>query len=170
MLKRNVVILLIALCGVACSKKQSAEQQEEPAAGTPTERSEAALNSVRRAVRVWSKERPTVDLVAAELEGVIRARTTSQALMHYEGYRIILTTPGEVVTRIVFQFDDEAKPNILQLTDLFGEPEESPKGMLYTHQNVTTGQKINILAQPVTMPAEDVTLVKGLIIEGARVQ
>ncbi len=170
MLKRNAMVLLIALCAGACSKTPGPEEQQGPAAGTPTEGSDAALESVRRAVRVWSKERPTVDLVAAELEGVIMARTTAQVLMHYEGYRIILTTPGEVVTRIVFQFDDEAKPNILQLTALFGEPEESPKGMLYTHQNVTTGQKINILAQPVTMPAEDVTLVKGLIIEGARVQ
>jgi hypothetical protein len=169
-LKRNAVILLIALGAVACSKTPSAEKQQGRAAGTPTEGSEAALKSVGRAVRVWSKERPTVDLVAAELEGVIMARTTAQALMHYDGYRIILMTPGEVVTRIVFQFDDEAKPSILQLTGLFGEPEGSPKGMLYSHQNVTTGQKINILAQPETMPVEDVTLVKGLIIEGARVQ
>ncbi len=168
MLKRSALVFLIALSAIACSKKEAAEEQEGAAAGTPTEGSEAALNSVRRAVRVWSKERPTVDLVAAELEGVIMARTTAQVLMHYPGYRIILTTPGEVVTRIVFQFDDEAKPNIIQLTDLFGEPKAIQKGMLYTQQNVTTGQMINILAQPVTMPAEDVTLVKGLIIEGAR--
>lgn len=169
MLKRSALAFLIALCVVACSKNEPAEQQQQAAPGTPTEGSEAVLRSVQRAVRVWSKERPTVDLVAAELKGVIMARTTAQAVMHYSGYRIILTTPGEVVTRIVYQFDDEAKPSILQLTDLFGEPEEIPKkGMLYTHQNVTTGQTINILAKPVTMPVEDVTLVKGLIIEGAR--
>jgi len=166
--KRNALVLLIALCAVACSKKEAAEQRPGADADAPSESSEAALNSVRRAMRVWSKERPTVEVVAAELEGVIMARTTAQVLMHYPGYRIILTTPGEVVTRIVFQFDDDAKPSIIQLTGLFGEPKAIQKGMLYTQQNVTTGQTINILAQPVTMPAEDVTLVKGLIIEGAR--
>lgn len=165
MLKRSALFLLITLSIVACSKKEAAEQQAS--ASAPARGSKAALPSIQRAVRVWSRERPTVDLVAAELEGVIMARTTSQALMHYQGYRIILTTPGEVVTRIVFQFDD-TKPSISQLTELFGKPEEVRKGMLYTHENVTTGQRINILAEPVTIPAEDVTLVKGLIIEGAR--
>ncbi len=165
MLKRSALFLLITLSVVACSKNETAEQQAS--ASAPAQGSKAALPSIRRAVRVWGRERPTVDLVAAELEGVIMARTTAQALMHYPGYRIILTTPGEVVTRIVFQFDD-AKPNIIQLTELFGKPEEVRKGMLYTHENMTTGQRINILAEPVTMPAEDVTLVKGLIIEGAR--
>lgn len=165
MLKRSALFLLITLSIVACSKKEAAEQQAS--ASVPARGSKAALPSIQRAVRVWSRERPTVDLVAAELEGVIMARTTSQALMHYQGYRIILTTPGEVVTRIVFQFDD-TKPSISQLTELFGKPEEVRKGMLYTHENVTTGQRINILAEPVTIPAEDVTLVKGLIIEGAR--
>ena len=166
MLKRSTLVFLIALCAVACSKEETAEQRQA-AAGAAAKGSDDALPSIRQAVRVWRRERPTVDLVAAELEGVIMARTTAQALMHYPGYRIILTTPGEVVTRIVFQFDD-AKPSISQLTELFGKPEEIRKGMLYTNENVTTGQMINILAQPVTMPAEEGTLVKGLIIEGAR--
>ncbi len=167
-MKRTTLLFLIALCTVACSKTEAAEQQQG-AAGAPAKGSDAAIPSIRRAVRVWTRERPTIDLVAAELEGVIMARTTSQALMHYPGYRIILTTPGEVVTRIVFQFDD-TKPNISQLTELFGKPEEVPKGMLYKHEALATGQLINILAKPVTMPAEDGTLVKGLIIEGARVR
>ncbi len=168
MLKRTAVAVLIVLCAVACSKKAAEQEQQTTVTGMPTKGSEAALESAQRAVRVFGKERLSIDLVAAELEGVIMARTTAQALMHYDGYRIILTTPGEVVTRIVFQFDDEAKPNVLQLTDLFGKPEEMQKGLLYTHENMTTGQRINILATPETMPAEDVTLVKRLLIEGAR--
>lgn len=165
MLNRSVLFLLIALCAVACSKNDGSKQAS---GDTIAKASDAALPSIRRAVRVW-RESATVDRVAAELEGTIMARTTAQALMHYPGYRIILTTPGNVVTRIVFQFDD-AKPSIGQLGEMFGKPEEIPKGMLYTQENVTTGQRINILAEPVTMPAEDVTLVKRLLIEGARRQ
>lgn len=167
-MKRTAVVVLIALCAVACSKKAPEQDQQSVSAGTPTKGSEALLKSVQRAVRVLGKQRPTIDLVAAELEGVIMAKTTAQSLMHYKGYRIILTTPGEVVTRIVFQLDDDVRPNVLQLTDLFGKPKEMQKGLLYTRENMTTGQKINILATPVTMPAEDVTLVKRLLIEGAR--
>jgi hypothetical protein len=109
----------------------------------------------------------TVDYVAAEMEGVIMARTKSQALMHYDGYRVTLTTPGERVTRITFQLV-EAKPTIEQLTGLFGEPREVRKGMLYEHHSVATGSTIVILAEPVSMPADEGSLVRRIIIEGAR--
>jgi hypothetical protein len=109
----------------------------------------------------------TVDYVAAEMEGVIMARTKSQALMHYDGYRVTLTTPGERVTRITFQLV-EAKPTIEQLTGLFGEPREVRKGMLYEHVSVATGSTIVILAEPVSMPADEGSLVRRIIIEGAR--
>lgn len=167
MLTRNTLVLLIALNGLACSKGQTSEQtQAESDAEAAATGSDVALPSIRRAVRVW-RQPATLDLVAAELEGVIMARTTSQAIMHYDGYRIILTTPGDLVTRIVFQFDD-AKPSIGQLTELFGKPEEVRKGMLYTNENITTGQRIQILAQTVEMPAEEGTLVKRIVVEGAR--
>lgn len=165
MLKRSTLVFLITLSALACSKEPTAEQRE--AAATAAKGSDAALPTIERAIRIWRQERPTVDLVAADLGGTIMARTTTQALMHYDGYRVILTTPGEVVTRITFQFDD-AKPSIGQLTELLGKPEEVRKGMLYVDENITTGQKINVLAEPVTMPAEDATLVRGVIIEGAR--
>jgi hypothetical protein len=109
----------------------------------------------------------SVDYVADEMEGVIKARTKSQALMHYDGYRVTLTTPGDRVTQITFQLV-EAKPTIKQLTDVFGEPEESPKGMLYEYESVATGSMIVILAEPVSMPADEDSLVRRIVIEGAR--
>jgi len=108
-----------------------------------------------------------VDYVAAEMEGVIKARTKSQALMHYDGYRVTLTTPGDRVTTITFNLI-EAKPTLKQLTDVFGEPQEVRKGMLYEHESVTTGSTIVILAEPVSMPADEGSLVRRIVIEGAR--
>ena len=95
------------------------------------------------------------------------ARTKSQALMHYDGYRVTLTTPGERVTRITFELI-EAKPAIEQMTSMFGEPREVRKGMLYQHESVATGSTIVILAEPVSMPANDASLVRRIVIEGAR--
>jgi hypothetical protein len=95
------------------------------------------------------------------------ARTKSQAVMHYDGYRVTLTTPGDRVTQIKFDLI-EAKPTIEQLTDLFGEPREVRKGMLYEHESVVTDSTIVILAEPVSMPASDRSLVRRIIIEGAR--
>jgi hypothetical protein len=108
-----------------------------------------------------------VDYVAAEMEGVIMARTKSQALMHYDGYRVTLTTPGDRVTQIKFDLI-EAKPTISQLTELFGTPREVRKGMLYEYESVVTGSRIAILAIPVSMPADEGSLVRQIIIEGAR--
>ena len=95
------------------------------------------------------------------------ARTNSQALMHYDGYRVTLTTPGDRVTQIKFDLI-EAKPTISQLTELFGEPEAVRKGMLYRHDSVVTGAAIAILALPVAMPADEGSLVRRILIEGAR--
>ena len=122
---------------------------------------------MRAAARALAQPQATVDYVAAEMEGVIMARTKSQALMHYDGYRVTLTTPGERVTRITFELI-EAKPAIEQMTSMFGEPREVRKGMLYQHESVATGSTIVILAEPVSMPANDASLVRRIIIEGAR--
>jgi hypothetical protein len=64
---------------------------------------DAAVSGVRAAARALAEPEPSVDYVAAQMEGVIEARTNSQALMHYDGYRVTLTTPGDNVTRIVFE-------------------------------------------------------------------
>ena len=66
---------------------------------------------------------PSVEYVAAELKGVVKARTSSQALIHYDGYRVTLTTPGGRVTSIKFDLV-EARPTMGQLTQIFGKPEE----------------------------------------------
>jgi hypothetical protein len=165
---RIVIVSLIAWCSIACSKNDSVEDSDQAISGQ-AEGSKAALPAIQKAARVWSREQPTVDVVAAELEGVVMARTTAQAIMHYPGYRIILTTPGETVTRINFQFDD-AKPSIRQLTELFGEPAPHGRGMLFKHEIKSTGQRINLLAETVSSPADESTLVKGMIIEGARIR
>jgi hypothetical protein len=101
------------------------------------------------------------------MEGVIMARTNSQALMHYDGYRATLTTPGDRVTQIKFELI-EAKPTVKQLTGVFGEPEEVRRGMLYEHVSAATGATIVILAEPVSIPADEGSLVRRIIIEGAR--
>jgi hypothetical protein len=118
-------------------------------------------------VRALAQPDASVEYVAAEMEGVIMARTKSQALMHYDGYRVQLTTPGNRVTRITFQLI-EAKPTIKQLTALFGEPREVGKGVLYEHASAVTGANIVILAEPVSMPADEGSLVRRIVIEGAR--
>jgi hypothetical protein len=89
--------------------------------------------------------------------------------MHYDGYRAILTTPGQRVTRITFDLI-EAKPTIEQLTDVFGTPREVRKGMLYEHVSAAAGSTILILAEPVSMPADERSLVRRIIVEGARRQ
>ena len=51
---------------------------------------------------------------------------------------------------------------------MFGEPEEVRKGMLYEYVSAATGATIVILAEPVSMPADEGSLVGRIIIEGAR--
>ncbi|MGB5812428.1 MAG: hypothetical protein WBG86_17955 [Polyangiales bacterium] len=170
--KTTALTLMIVLALVGCSKNdaESSEPQSGDGSGSVVKGSDAAMPTVWEAVRVWTRQPPTIDRVAAELEGVIMARTSSQAIMHYDGYRVILTTPGDMVTRIVFQFDPGTRPTIYQFTETYGMAKEMPRGMLYTYEAPTTGQKINILARTEAMPAQESTEVLGLVIEGARVR
>ena len=96
------------------------------------------------------------------------ARTNSQALMHYDGYRVTFTTPGDRVTRITFELI-EAKPTMEQLTKVFGKPEEVGRGMLYDHSEVT-GATIRILAEPMSKPATETSLVRRILLEGAQLR
>jgi hypothetical protein len=169
-LNQPLVLLLVSiLCAsTACSRGEAPEDVVAgESAGATAKGDDAALGHVRAGARALAQPGAAVDYVAAEMEGVIMARTKSQAVMHYDGYRVTLTTPGDRVTQIKFDLI-EAKPTIEQLTDLFGEPREVRKGMLYEHESVVTDSTIVILAEPVSMPASDRSLVRRIIIEGAR--
>jgi len=169
-LKHPLVSLLVcALCvWTACSRSEAPEHGADgESAGANARGDDAALRHVRAGTRAMTQPGAAVDYIAAEMEGVIMARTKSQAVMHYDGYRITLTTPGGRVTQIKFDLI-EAKPTISQLTELFGTPREVRKGMLYEHESVVTGSRIAILAIPVSMPADEGSLVRQIIIEGAR--
>ena len=168
MLKYPIALLLASsLCALlACSRGEAPEQGAwNESAGARGD--DAAIDDVRAGVRALAQPDASVEYVAAEMEGVIMARTKSQALMHYDGYRVQLTTPGNRVTRITFQLI-EAKPTIKQLTAVFGEPREVGKGVLYEHASAVTGANIVILAEPVSMPADEGSLVRRIVIEGAR--
>ena len=170
MLKQSLVLLLVPiLCAsTACSRGEAPEDVVAgESAGATAKGDDAALGHVRAGARALAQPGAAADYVAAEMEGVIMARTKSQAVMHYDGYRITLTTPGGRVTQIKFDLI-EAKPTISQLTELFGTPREVRKGMLYEHESVVTGSRIAILAIPVSMPADEGSLVRQIIIEGAR--
>jgi len=153
---------------MACSRGEAPEHGADgESAGDSARGDDAALRHVRAGTRAMTQPGAAVDYIAAELEGVIMARTKSQALMHYDGYRVTLTTPAGRVTQIKFDLV-EAKPSIKQLTEMFGKPREVRKGMLYEHESVVTGARIVILAVPVSMPADEGSLVRQIIIEGAR--
>ena len=166
---RLTLLLIACLCAsAACSRSETSEHvgDGESAPGG-VKGDDASVSMVRAGARALAQPEASVDYVAAEMEGVIKARTKSQALMHYDGYRVTLTTPGDRVTTITFNLI-EAKPTMKQLTDVFGEPQEVRKGMLYSHESVTTGSTIVILAEPVSMPADEGSLVRRIVIEGAR--
>jgi hypothetical protein len=168
-LKHLLISLVCCLCALAgCSRSEAPEQAADGESSRATaEANDSSLADLNAGVRALARPEATVDYVAAEMEGTIMARTKSQALMHYDGYRVTLTTPGDRVTQIKFDLV-EAKPSIKQLTELFGEPEEGRKGMLYEYESVVTGSTIVILAVPVSMPAAEGTLVRQIIVEGAR--
>ncbi|MGB8330359.1 MAG: hypothetical protein WCE62_09550 [Polyangiales bacterium] len=172
MLNRAHLVLLLA-CGLfaaaACSRSDAPEQtlEDEPSAASAPKADDALILRVRAAAHALSQPEPSVDYVAAEMEGVIMARTRNQALIHYDGYRATLTTPTDRVTRIVFLFT-EAKPRIGQLTGEFGAPKPTGRGMLYELRSATTGAVLEILAEPVALPFNDDSLVRRIIIEGAR--
>lgn len=158
-----LALSLLAVAG--CSRGESTGGQEP--AGQAVQGDDSAVGAVQAAARALAEPEPSVDYVAAQMEGVIKARTNSQALMHYDGYRVTLTTPGDRVTQITFQLV-EAKPTVKQLTGIFGTPQEVRKGMLYEYRAAATGATILILAEPVSMPADEGSLVRRIVLEGAR--
>ena len=164
-----VLLLLCCVFGVvACSRGEApGHDADGESAGDSARGDDAALRYVRAGTHAMSQPGAAVDYIAAELEGVIMARTKSQAVMHYDGYRVTLTTPAGRVTQIKFDLI-QAKPTIKQLTEMFGKPREVRKGMLYEHESVVTGSHIVILAIPLSMPADEGSLVRQIIIEGAR--
>ncbi|MBW2628756.1 MAG: hypothetical protein JRE45_14160 [Deltaproteobacteria bacterium] len=169
-MKQPLVLLLASsLCALtACSRSEAPEDVAAgEAAGGNARGDDSALSHVRAGARALAQPGASVDYVAAEMEGVIMARTKSQSVMHYDGYRVTLTNPGDRVTQIMFHLV-EAKPTIQQMTDAFGEAREVRKGMLYQQESATTGATIVILAEPVSMPADDGSLVRRIVIEGAR--
>jgi len=168
---RLVVLLVLSLSvATACSRGPGSDAVSKSEDGTAGVRgSAAAINTVRAAARALAQPEPTVDFVAAAMEGAIKARTNSQALIQYEGYRATLTTPTDRVTQVTFQLV-EARPTIRQLTAELGEPEPNPKGMLYTYEYAPTGATIRILAEPVSMPSKEDSLVRRIAIEGSRVR
>jgi hypothetical protein len=166
----RLVLLGALLLGAACSRSGSrGPAGEDDSAGQAARGSDATVERVHQAARALGEPGPTVDYVAAQIEGVVKARTKSQALIFYEGYRVTLTTPGDQVTQIIFDLA-EAKPTIQQLSAAFGTPEEARKGMLYRYEAHATGATILILAEPVSMPANEGTLVRRIVLEGARIR
>lgn len=140
---------------------------DESGSGVSAEGSEEAMDRVGLAVRALGEPDPTIDYVAAHMKGVIKGRTSAQALIHYEGYRATLTTPAEIVTRIRFDFIEE-QPTMAQLTEAYGVPEDAGRGWLYRHSVRATGATIRILAEPATPPATEDSPVRRILIEGEK--
>lgn len=161
--------LVSCLCAsVACSRSKAPDQVvEDETASTGARGNAASIDRVKAAAHALAQPQATVDYVAAQMEGAVIARTKSQALIHYDGYRATLTTPADRVTRITFVLT-EAKPSMKQLTKVFGSPRENPKGLLYQYEFTPTDSTIEILAEPVSMPADEDSLVGRIVIEGAR--
>ncbi len=167
--RRLASSLLVVVCATAaCTRGDSLEDiAEQQAERSGPGGNDAALDRVRAAVRAMSNADRNIDYVAAEMEGVIKARTKSQALIYYNGYRVTFVTPGDQVTQVNFDLV-EAKPSLRQMTDAFGPPSEVTKGMLYEDSSRSTGARVHILAEPVSMPAEDNGLVRRIIVRRAR--
>jgi hypothetical protein len=168
-LNHSRIALLILTLTVAAGCSRSENSGSETTEGQAAQGDDAALSAVRAAARALAEPEPSVNYVAAQMKGVIKARTKSQALMHYEGYRVTLTTPGDRVTRIVFDLV-EAKPTMGQLTELFGKPEEVGRGMLYRVYTEATGSTIRVLAEPTSKPATEASLVRRILIEGEKIR
>lgn len=165
---RLAFLLLLAVSASACSRDGgSSRVADSDQLATRSQGNDASISKVRAAAYAMAQPEPTVDYVAAQMEGVIKARTKSQALMHYEGYRVTLTTPGDRVTQVTFNLV-EAKPTIEQLSEEFGTPEHVRKGELYEHKSEVTGSTIRVLAEPVSLPTSEASLVRRITIEGAR--
>jgi hypothetical protein len=154
----------MAACSRGDSLEDIAEQEFERSGPSGND---AALGRVRAAVRAMANPDRNIDYVAAEMEGAIKARTKSQALIYYDGYRVTFLTRRDQVTQVTFDLI-EAKPSLRQMTDAFGRPSEVTKGMLYEQTISSTGARIHILAEPASMPAEDNGLVRRIIVRRAR--
>lgn len=165
-LPRPTLALMLILAALAGCSRDERSTDQASGGGRAISGNDAVAEKVGAAVRALAQPRPSVDFVAAELAGVITARTASQTLMHYDGYRAIMTTPADSVTRITFELA-QAKPTMSQLTKLFGAPKEIARGYLYEHHVEATGATIRILAEPVSKPATDASLARRIIIEGA---
>jgi hypothetical protein len=161
--------LLVILCvSAACTRGDSLEDiAAQDSEGSGAREDDAALGRVRAAVRAMANPDRNLDYVAAEMEGVVKARTKSQALMYYEGYRVTFVTPGDQVTQVTFDLI-EAKPSMRQMTQAFGTPSPHAKGMLYEQSSASTGARVQLLAEPVAMPVEDDGLVRRIIVRRAR--
>ncbi|MFW2390563.1 MAG: hypothetical protein ACN4G0_19665 [Polyangiales bacterium] len=163
------LILSIACVSAACTRNESAEELVESGdtARGRSEGSDEALDTVRAAVRALAEPGATVDYVAAQMQGVIKVRKKTQALIHYDGYRAMLRTLGDQVSQIAFDFV-EAKPSVSQLSEMFGTPREVRRGMLYEHTSNVSGVRFRLLAEPSEKPANEDSLVRRLVIETAR--
>jgi len=150
---------------LGCSRN-AGQRGDGDSAATTEVGNPACIHRVREAARALAEPGPTIDFVAAKMEGAVKARTKSQALILYDGYRATLTTPADQVTQITFDLV-EAKPTIRQLSAAFGSPKEVPKGMLYRYDAHATGASILILAEPASLPAEEGSLVHRIVLEGA---
>jgi hypothetical protein len=160
-------LALSLLSFAGCSRDGGASGEGVP--GQAALGNAAAVSAVQAAARALAEPDPSVNYVAAEMAGVIKVRTNSQALLYYDGYRATLTTPGDHVTRVVFELT-EARPSIAQLTRELGEGKEVGRGMLYEHHAEATGATIRILAEPVSKPATETSLVRRIVVEGASIR
>ena len=156
--------------GAACSRSGSGGLDDQEGSAEQTARgNDACIERVHEAARALAEPGPSVDYVAAQMKGVVKAQTKTQALIFYDGFRATLTTPADQVTQITFDLI-EAKPTVRQLTAAFGTPQQVPKGMLYRYEAHATGAHIVLLAEPVSLPADEGSLVKRIVIEGARIR
>ena len=156
---------------MACSKGDTGDAagpRGTPGSPSPSGNA-AAIPIVKAAAHALAQPDPSVDFVASEMKGVVKARTTSQALIQYDGYRATLTRPGNRVTVITFDFTD-ARPTIAQLSKELGSPEPVGRGMLYERRIAATGATIRILAEPVKKPATESSLVRRVLVEGAPIR
>jgi len=166
---RLALLFLAILCAsTGCSRGNSREGlDDQDSSGTGQGGNAAALTKVSAAVRAMSQPEPTVDHVAAAMEGVIKARTTNEALIHYDGYRAIFVAPRDRVTQVTFQLI-EAKPSVRQMSDVFGTPIVTDHGVVFEHSSSSTGARLHIVAEPVSMPPEENTLIRRILVRGAR--
>ena len=158
------IVCAMAACTRADSLEEIAERQSERSGPGGND---AALSKVHDAVRAMAQPDRNLNYVAAEMEGVVKERTSSQAAIDYEGYRVTFVTPGDQVTQANFDLV-EARPSMRQMTEAFGPPSEVAKGMLYEQSSASTGVTMQILAEPVAMPAEESSLVRRIIVRRAR--